>query len=216
MPDVPPYQRLDPNAQEWGRWVTDSAQSNKNAIESLQVNTRSANQSLAAQLNRLQIQVADLDERRSYSLTVSSSLTQTSPNTYRNYSGSGAISFTLKNRSNVRISGSASLSASILGNSTSVGAEGSFALYVDTPPPLYPSPETNSLSAYSSTYYDAGTSLQTLQISQSLAFGSTVTLEAGPHTVAPLPIGTYVIYGGSSGSVRLENMFFSVDVLGLA
>lgn len=66
MPDIPPYQRLDPNAQEWGRWVTDSAQSNKNAIESLQTNTRSANQSLAAQLNRLQLQVADLSERNAY------------------------------------------------------------------------------------------------------------------------------------------------------
>lgn len=66
MPDIPPYQRLDPNAQEWGRWVTDSAQSNKSAIESLQTNTRSANQSLAAQLNRLQLQVSDLSERKTY------------------------------------------------------------------------------------------------------------------------------------------------------
>lgn len=214
--EVPPYQRLSPDSQPWGRWVTDKIQKNEVAQDSALTNLQAQNKSLAAQLNRLQLQIADLNERRSYTASALPSLLTTTPSTYRNYSGSTALPFTLKNQSIVRISGSATLSASVIGNSSSVGAEGSFGLYVDTPPAIYPSPDTSAMSAYSSVYYDAGTSLQTIQISQSMAFGTTITLDAGDHLVAPLPIGTYVIYGGSSGSVQLENMFFSVDVLGLA
>jgi hypothetical protein len=62
MPDVPPYQRLDPNAQPWGRWVTDRTSAHDQAIDSLQKNTKAQNQSLAAQLNRLQLQVGELNE----------------------------------------------------------------------------------------------------------------------------------------------------------
>lgn len=60
MVEVPPYQKLEPNAQPWGRWVTDRTASHDNAIESLRINARSQNQSLTAQLNRLQGQVDDM------------------------------------------------------------------------------------------------------------------------------------------------------------
>lgn len=55
--EVPPYQRLSPDSQPWGRWVTDKIQKNEVAQDSALTNLQAQNKSLAAQLNRLQLQI---------------------------------------------------------------------------------------------------------------------------------------------------------------
>lgn len=67
--EVPPYQRLSPDSQPWGRWVTDKIQKNEVAQDSALTNLQAQNKSLAAQLNRLQLQIADLGERNAYYAT---------------------------------------------------------------------------------------------------------------------------------------------------
>jgi hypothetical protein len=215
MPDIPPYQRLDPNAQEWGRWVTDSAQSNKNAIESLQTNTRSANQSLAAQLNRLQAQIANLAVQASYSNDVGTIGSTTSSGSYVRFDQPGFITFSLDQASRVRISGRIGISGFATATSGVGGSiDGSIGVGIDgssTPYSKFTARSTTGLSAL------GGSGLSTqVQSNTSPSFSGTITLAAGSHTVDILQAFTYVVFFGNSGNVSLSNLSISVDVLGLA
>lgn len=210
MAEVPPYQKLEPNAQPWGRWVTERTASNVSAIESLRTNQKAQGESVAAQLNRLQEQIADLSERRSYSVAIPGSLVTTTPSAYVSYSGSDRIDFTLRRDSMVRVSGSAALSG--FSNGGNSGVAGSFGVYIDTPWLPYPSPEQSRFTGFSSTSVSAGN----VSHDASVGFASTIRLSAGQHFVRPHAIDCYVSIQGTSGSASLENMFFSVDVLGLA
>jgi hypothetical protein len=215
--DVPPYNRLPPDSQPWGRWVSDRLQSSEQAQNSALSNLQAQNKSLAAQLNRLQETLAEIGERRSYSVQSSIRLTTTTPFTYLNYSGSDKIDFTLARRSVVRVSGSASLNGTVLTGTPALAVEGGFGVYIDTLPPVFPNPDSSRLSAFSIINYNqGGLGGNSLASSTNLHFATTVTLDAGPHTVRPLPIATYAFFTGTSGTATLENIFFSVDVLGFA
>lgn len=205
--EVPPYQRLSPDSQPWGRWVTDKIQKNEVAQDSALSNLQAQNKNLAAQLNRLQLQIADLNERRSYLLPVSQTLATTTPGAYAGYSGSDQVSFTLRSPSVVRVGGSAKLSG--LGNGAGGSVSGSIGMYVDTAPFPYPSPLSVRMSGFS--YINTGTG--SVSYDTNVYFSTILELDAGTHVAKPLAIDTYAQFQGSSGSVSLSSIFFFVEVV---
>lgn len=212
---TPPYQRLNPSAEPWGRWVTDVTKSNKNAIDSLSRNTRSQNQSLAAQLNRLQMQIADLSVQQSYSRDVGTIGSTTSSGIYVRYGEAGFISFHLDQAARVRISGRVAFNGFATATS-GVGAsiDGGIGIGIDggsTPASKFTSRDTNGHSAFGGT----GISTQ-IQGAASPSFSGTTVLAAGDHTVDILSSFTYVVFFGASGNVSISDLSISVDVLGLA
>lgn len=209
MAEIPPHSHgIDPNAQPWARWVTERSKAHGKSIDSLVTNQQSQNKSIAAQLNRLQEQIADLNERRTYTLLLPVTLTTTTPYSYASYFGNDKIDFTLRNDARVRVSGSARLSG--FGNGADGGVSGSIGMYVDTYPFPYPSDLTDRMSGFSSVSSSGGN----MSFDTSIYFSTTIDLGAGNHTAYPLGIDTYGQFFGTSGSVTLSSIFYAVEVIG--
>lgn len=212
--EVPPFDRLPPDSQQWGRWATGRIQSLQDSSASALSNLQAQNQSLAAQLNRLQLQVANLSVQQSYAVSENVTTNTTSSGNFLYFNGI-SLPFSLDQSARVRISGNMSYNGfAVVTSGTGGSMDGSIGVGIDgSPTPLskFVARARTGLSAL------GGSGLSTqLQISSTPTFSATVTLDAGSHVVELLAPYTYAVFFGSSGNVSFANCSVSVDVLGVA
>lgn len=198
--EVPPYQRLSPDSQPWGRWVTDKIQKNEVAQNSALTNLQAQNKSLAAQLNRLQLQIADLGERNAYyAADPQYSLVWTSPTGLVD-TGVG-LSFTISKSRKVLV-------RSKIDSYLEINANGS----------RYTS-NSVSISGLPGSVYGLA-SLSSLGLGASVRVGSVADgeqvfdLPAGTYNLSLLVAGSATGGSGTSGTIQAPSIFVQVmDVL---
>jgi hypothetical protein len=196
--EVPPFDRLPPDSQQWGRWATGRIQSLQDSSASALSNLQAQNQSLAAQLNRLQLQVADLSERKTLfaSAGVNDFLFFGSPTSTTNLTVISGMAFSIQKKRQVSVTAITSY-LSQLGITSPQTIQGFSSVVFAVEQNGISTLLNGSASAYSGHTNSASGTIQT-RMGGSVVASASSPLDPGDYTVRVYISGSVTASGGTS------------------